>query len=87
MDLDIYRWLWSHTTGRPYTYILRDIWHKAEFVWIVALIAVGVVLGHHFDWVTILEIMGIFTIGFTFGHLFWGRAYQEDQGLPIDKEI
>ena len=80
MDLDIYKWLWTHTTGRPYTYILRDIWHKCEFVWIVVLIAVGVALGHQFDWITVLEIMGVFTTGFIFGHLMWGKDYVPSQG-------
>ena len=67
--------LWGRLGGRPWTFLIRDTWHKAEFVWIVGLIAVGVVLGHHFNWIAILEIMGIFTIGFIGGHLMWGKAY------------
>lgn len=76
-----YKWgLWNWIGGRPWTYILRDIWHKCEFVWIIGLIAIGVFLGHHFDWIIVLEILGIFTIGFVSGHLFWGKDYIPDQG-------
>lgn len=75
-----YKKLWSLTPiNRPFTYALRDLWHKAEFVWIVALIAVGVWLGHNFDWIEVLKILGIFTIGYIGGHLFWGKQYIEDQ--------
>jgi len=75
-----YKWgIWIWLGGRPITYQLRDLWHKAEFVWIILLIACGVALGHAFDWITVLKIMGIFTLGFIFGHLFWGTKYIEDQ--------
>ena len=77
--MNLYKIVWSKIGGRMWSYILRDAWHKCEFVWIVGLVAVGVVLGHHFNWITILEIMGIFTIGFIGGHLFWGKRYIEGQ--------
>lgn len=79
-EVNIYKWIWSHTPiKRPFTYWLRDLYHKAEFVWIMGLIAIGVVIGHHFDWIAVLIGMGIFTIGYTGGHLFWGSPYIEDQ--------
>ena len=75
-----YKWgLWYWIGGRPWTFILKDAWHKAEFVWIIGLIAVGVWLGHNFEWLRVLEIMGIFTIGYILGHLFWGKPYQKGQ--------
>ena len=77
--MNIYKELWSRIGGRPWTYITRDLWHKAEFVWIIGLVAAGVALGHHFDWIRVLEIMGIFTLGFIFGHFFWGKEYIPDQ--------
>ena len=73
--MNAYKWLWSKIGGRPWTYIVRDVWHKAQFVWIVGLVAVGVALGHNFDWLEVLKIMGIFTVGFIFGHFFWGKKY------------
>ena len=80
--MNIYKWIYTKVTpwiGRPYTYLLRDLWHKCEFVWIMGLVALGVVLGHHYDWITILEVLGIFTVGFIFGHLFWGKQYVPGQ--------
>lgn len=79
--MNFYKWLWSHTPiNRPFTYWLRDLWHRFEFIWIIALVAIGVALGHNFNWIEVLKIMGIFTLGFIFGHLFWGTRYIESQG-------
>lgn len=80
MNIFNYKWWWSRLGGRPFTYQIRDLWHKAEFVWIIVLVAVGVALGHNFDWIEVLKIMGIFTMGYIFGHLFWGRRYIPNQG-------
>ena len=74
-----YRWLWSHVGGRPWTYILRDFWHKGEFFWINALISVGVWAGHHYQWRTVLLGLFLFSMGYLFGHLFWGTEYIPDQ--------
>ncbi len=77
--MNLYKWLWEKIGGRPWTYITRDLWHKAEFVWIIGLVALGVWIGHHLDWIEVLKIMGVFTIGFIFGHFFWGKKYIPDQ--------
>ena len=75
-----YKKLWSLTPiGRPFTFWLRDLWHKFEIVWIIGLIAIGVWMGHNFEWLEVLKIMGIFTIGYIAGHLFWGRTYIPNQ--------
>jgi len=79
-----YKWLWSRIGGRPLTYQLRDLWHKAEFVWIVALIAIGVWLGHQANWLDVLKILAIFTAGYIAGHLFWGKDWQENQGGKVN---
>jgi len=71
--------IWGWTTKRPWTYVIRDTWHKAEFLWIIGLVALGVAMGHNFDWLEVLKIMGIFTAGFTFGHFFWGKKYIPNQ--------
>ena len=75
LGYNVYKKLWSLVGGRPWTFVLRDLWHKAEFVWIIGLVALGVWMGHHLDWIEVLRIMGIFTIGFTFGHFMWGKKY------------
>ena len=80
LGFSIYKKLWSLTPiGRPFTYWLRDLWHKMEFVWIVGLFAVGVAVGHNYDWLTVLKVLGIFTIGYIAGHLFWGKNYIENE--------
>lgn len=75
----LYKKLWIFLGGRPLTFQIRDLWHKAEFVWIIGLIAIGVWMGHNLAWIEVLKWMGVFTVGFTFGHLFWGRKYIPDQ--------
>lgn len=78
--MNIYKWIWSHTPiNRPFTFWLRDLWHKFEFIWIVGLVAIGILLGHYLDWGKSLIVLGIFTVGYIFGHLFWGKKYIENQ--------
>ena len=75
-----YKWgLWRWIGGRPWTFIIRDLYHELEWFWIIALISVGVWLGHHFEWIEVLKYLGVFTVGYIAGHLFWGRRYIENQ--------
>ena len=76
----LYRKLWTRIGGRPWTYIIRDCWHKLEWFWITGLVGIGVWLGHAFDWKTILAGWLIFNIGYICGHLFWGTPYKPGQG-------
>lgn len=76
---DLYKKLWSKIGGRPWTYIIRDIWHQLEFFWIVGLVSLGVYLGHHYDWRQILFGWLIFTAGYLAGHFFWGTDYIPNQ--------
>ena len=76
--MNLYKALWSRIGGRPWTYILRDIWHKLEGLCIIALVAVGAVLGHYL-WHEVLTYLLIFALGYTAGHLFWGKDYVPDQ--------
>lgn len=43
-----YEWLYMHTTGRPYTEIVRDSWDnpKTRIGWIIGIFTIGYVLGH-----------------------------------------
>jgi len=41
MAINIYKALWLRIGGRPWTYILRDTWHKFEGLWIIGLVAAG----------------------------------------------
>ena len=44
----LYEQLWKHTTGRPYTYIIRDDYHKHPLPWIFMVLGAGSFLGHLF---------------------------------------
>lgn len=80
LKFDAYKKLWFWA-GRPFTFILRDAWHRFEFVWIVGLVSLGVWLGHNYDWQTVLKGWLLFSVGYLFGHLFWGKKY-----IPDEKE-
>ncbi len=46
--MSLYKWLWSRIGGRPWTYIIRDSYHTRPIWWILAITAIGVLLGHLF---------------------------------------
>lgn len=58
IDLDatglakLYQAIWSRLGGRPYTYMIRDLWHQYPLLWIFAgggiVGLIGAVLGHLF---------------------------------------
>ena len=75
---DIYKAIWSVIGGRPWSYILRDIWHKYEGLCIIALVAIGAVLGHWL-WHLVLWLLLFFALGYIAGHLFWGKEYIPNQ--------
>ena len=77
--MGIYRFFWSKIGGRPWTFVLRDIWHKFEIVWITGLVSLGVWMGHNYDWDVVTKLWLVFCAGYLFGHLFWGKKYQENQ--------
>ena len=76
--MDFYRLLWSRLGGRPWTYILRDLWHRFEWLWIIALLLGGYVIGKNgFD--HLLGWLIAFNLGYCAGHLFWGTDYVPGQ--------
>jgi len=77
--MNLYKMLWSKIGGRPWTFITRDLWHKAEFIWIVGLVSLGVWLGHNYEWKSVLIGWLIFSAGYCGGHFFWGKEYVENQ--------
>ena len=77
--MSFYKWLWSRIGGRPWTYIIRDFWHKLEFFWIVGLVSLGLFLGQLCCWKTALIGWLVFSAGYICGHLFWGCPYEEGQ--------
>jgi hypothetical protein len=82
---DIYRKLWQVIGGRPWSYIPRDIWHKYEGLCIIALVAVGAMMGHWL-WPFVFWLLLVFALGYIAGHLFWGTKYIPDQQGENNKE-
>jgi hypothetical protein len=75
--MDLYKWLWSHVGGRPWTYISRDIYHNVEYLILVSLFVGGFALAKSdlVSWKWFMVIMAAYTIGFMHGHFFWGTKY------------
>lgn len=44
----LYRALWSRIGGRPWTYIVRDSYHRRPLFWLAAAAGIGLILGHLF---------------------------------------
>ena len=78
--MNLYKWFWSRIGGRPWTFIIRDWWHKFEGLWIIGLVACGAVASHYLGLVSVLIGLVIFALGYIGGHLFWGKKYIPDQG-------
>jgi len=75
--MNLYKELWSRIGGRPWTFISRDVWHKFEYVPIVLLFVGGYYFGRFEG--NLLEVFIVFTIGYIFGHFFWGRDWISGQ--------
>ena len=43
-----YKALWLRIGGRPWTYIIRDSYHRRPVIWIMVMTAIGILLGHIF---------------------------------------
>ncbi|KKK55223.1 hypothetical protein LCGC14_3076730, partial [marine sediment metagenome] len=65
-----YEWVWQHTTGRPYTYIMRDN------PWLLLIPSTGVIAGlarvlPTRYWARVVLIDVVLVVGFLAGHVFW----------------
>jgi len=76
---NLYKWLWTKIGGRPWTYILRDLWTEAEWLWQLVWFGLGVLVCYFFDWKIAMISFGIYTIGFIGGHLWWGTKHIKRQ--------
>lgn len=79
MNIFSYKWWWSRIGGRPWTYILRDVWHKYEFIPIFVLMSAGGLIVYLWGLALLFIILAILFIGYIIGHLFWGKKYIEGQ--------
>jgi hypothetical protein len=74
-----YKWLYSRIGGRPWTYIIRDFYHKYEVPNLLIVLAIGAVIGHYIGWTLFLIALAILLCGVIVGHLFWGTGYVPNQ--------
>ena len=83
LGYDLYKKLWSLVGGRPFTYILRDLWVDFEYLWIIGFIAFGVWLGHNYGWAAVLERLAWLTGGFLLGHFFGALSRFINRGTRL----
>ena len=77
--MSIYKWIWSRTTGRPFTYVIRDARQKYPTPWMLGVMVVSIVIGH-FLWGWMLLVgFGILLVGILWGHLWWGTKWIPNQ--------
>ena len=74
---DWYKMLWSRIGGRPWTYIARDIYHRAEYVVLVSIFTSGFWAGASgvISWNWFWILLATYSLGFLHGHFFWGKKY------------
>ena len=67
---DLYVWLWTNTTGRPFTAIIRE---NPWLFGVPAAVAIVLTFIHlpNAYWARALIIYHTFIVGFIGGHLFW----------------
>ncbi len=77
--VNLYKEIWSRIGGRPWTFIIRDTWHRYEWFWIVGWAFFGAYLGNQYGMPWMLDRILWLTLGYILGHLFWGTGYVPDQ--------
>ena len=79
MNIFDYRWWWSRLGGRPWTYIMRDVYHKGEFFIILVFFMIGYFVHPYLSlqgfWVGVV----VLAVGYLLGHLFWGKNWVPGQ--------
>ena len=70
---NLYKWLWSHIGGRPWTYIIRDFCYPNPMLLVLVALMVVLVLLHIKH-----EILWV-GLGILLGHLFWGTKWRKGE--------
>ena len=79
LKFNIYKKLWSVIGKRPWTYIMRDFYHKFEYLIIIGFFSIGYFSRPYLTMREFYLITGVGTLCFILGHLFWGRTYKPNQ--------
>jgi len=77
--VSLYKRLWSKIGGRPWTYIWRDIYHKAEYVIQLLWFFTGIAVYYYLGWVGVILFWIFYTYGYINGHFHWGTKWIERQ--------
>lgn len=75
-----YKKLWEATTGRPWTFVYRDLWHRYEYFVQLQWVITGCIIGIFFGWKGLGVFWGIYSLGYVMGHISWGTKYIPNQG-------
>lgn len=90
MISNLYKWFWFNTQvwikkpedRRPYTYLIRDFYHRQPLLFILLSGIFFYCLGRWWWQVSLavfLMIVVALLIGVILGHLFWGKKHIEGQ--------
>ena len=77
--MNLYKQLWSRIGGRKWTYILRDFYHKFEYFIIIGGLVGGYYLSRILTERQFALVIFALSVGYIFGHLFWGKDYIKNQ--------
>ena len=76
---NLYKALWSKIGGRPWTYIVRDIWHQLEYFMQAGWFFIGIAVYIWLGWMGVLLFWLFYTWGYVNGHFFYGTDYTPNQ--------
>ena len=74
-----YKWIYTRIGGRPWTYILRDFYHKFEYLIIIGFFSIGYFIRPYLTLREFYLVTGVGTFCFILGHLFWSTKWIEGQ--------
>lgn len=75
----LYNILVAKTTGRKWTYILRDRYHDAPLEWLAVWSFLVSIFANLVTAKWELAVWAALTVGALLGHLFWGTKYRRKQ--------
>ena len=70
---DIYESMYTNTTGRPWTHVMRDQWWWLPLFASPFIALLAAFLPFRW-WARVVLVFGIFFVGYLAGHVFWGEA-------------
>jgi len=84
---DIYSKICGSIGIRPITFIIRDLWHEAEWLLQTIWFFLGVTAGIYWGWKVTLILWAVYSFGYINGHLFWGKKWIKGQEEIIERVV